>query len=222
MTAIQIDDSVRDIMRLPCVKECHKEKNGRFSFVLWDGAVVREGDWIIDAESPDAAFVLSDENYQKVCSACCDSKIRKFKDNAEVCADLGLTQEEYSDIVNDALFGEKEDTEPDRLTEIEAKIRSSVTEALCFTSEDGNFSTAVYMDEQTTKKLSGILLPFIRKKIAGGIDIDAMTDEYINTSVVIDSMNDTDVYDAMVGMRKLIRSSYRAGIEDAIMEIEKG
>ena len=48
-----------------------------------------------------------------------------------------------------------------------------------------------------------------------------MAKKHIDQSVVIDSMNDADVYDAMVGMRNLIESSYRTGMEDAILTMFK-
>ena len=276
MTAIQIDNNVTDIMHLPCVKECHKERNGRYSFVLWDGTAVKEGDWIIDAESADAAFVLSDENYKKVRSTCRDFDIPVVQKTLdEVCTDLN--PKKYSDIVNETIFGDaKKYPEPEfkvgdliqyitdsahvekiaevdmkggnyvfesgaillfenqdnwirkrspetpgDLSEFEEEIRHVVTETLTYTSEDGSFSTTVFITEKTAKVLAGKLLSIARRQIAGEIDIDAMAKKHIDQSVVIDSMNDADVYDAMVGMRNLIESSYRTGMEDAIITMFK-
>ena len=69
MTAIQVDDKVGDIMRLPCVKECHKEKNGRYTYHLWNGLKAEDGSWIFNAESETGAVVLSEESYKIIRSA---------------------------------------------------------------------------------------------------------------------------------------------------------
>ena len=66
MTAIQVrNDNLVEIMNLPCVKSCVKQKNNRYEFILLSDVSAEEGDWIINPESELDWFVMSDRRFKE-------------------------------------------------------------------------------------------------------------------------------------------------------------
>ena len=53
------------------------------------------------------------------------------------------------------------------------------------------------------------------------LDIDAMVDECMGQNIVLDSMNENTIYDAMDALREVAKTYYRWGIEDACEKLLK-
>jgi len=90
MKAIQVSsDNYVDIMRQPCVVECHKGDNQRLWFLLKNGRNAFETDWIIDAEDEFDSFVLTNHQFYQVkevidklaCSNSVPTKVPKRTDD---------------------------------------------------------------------------------------------------------------------------------------------
>lgn len=70
MTAIQINNNVTDIMKLPCVFSCHKMADGELEYLLYDwddkGQNVRahKEDWIVEENGK--YYVLTDKEYGRL------------------------------------------------------------------------------------------------------------------------------------------------------------
>ena len=53
------------------------------------------------------------------------------------------------------------------------------------------------------------------------LNVDAMVEEYIGHTICIDSLQDDDVVDAMLGIQKLIENAYRTGVSETIEKLKK-
>ena len=84
MTAIQVrNDNLVEIINLPCVKSCVKQKNKRYEFILLSSISAEEGDWIINPESELDWFVMSDRRFKEAGKAWQEVKFPKGATNTK-------------------------------------------------------------------------------------------------------------------------------------------
>jgi len=101
MTAIQVrNDNLVEIMNLPCVKSCVKQKNTRYEFILLSSISAEEGDWIINPESELDWFVMSDRRFKEAGKAWYEAT---HPNSISFKADTLYSAEEIENIIDNAL-----------------------------------------------------------------------------------------------------------------------